>query len=113
MKLKKLKVFLRKFLKSDGTMIPKNATTWKTSKIKTFEGLQSMSAIPTIILSIIYSSPSPCTPGYCLRAAKTLNKERMYELCNFIYSKISTIIKSLTRKYDPKGFPSLIRSISK
>lgn len=74
-------------------------------QIKTFEGLQSMLAILTIAMSIIYSSLSSLHTRLLLESGvKTLNKERMYELCNFIYYKISTIIKVLLADMTPRAF---------
>jgi hypothetical protein len=74
-------------------------------QIKTFEGLQSMLAILTIAMSIIYSSLSSLHTRLLLESGvKTLNKERMYELCNFIYYKISTIIKVLLANMTPRAF---------
>jgi len=74
-------------------------------QIKTFEGLQSMLAILTIAMSIIYSSLSSLHTRLLLESGvKTLNKERMYELCNFIYYKISTIIKVLLANLTPRAF---------
>src|SRR5665647_1778755 len=74
-------------------------------QIKTFEGLQSMLAILTIAMSIIYSSLSSLHTRLLLESGvKTLNKEKMYELCNFIYYKISTIIKVLLANMAPRAF---------
>ena len=74
-------------------------------QIKTFEGLQSMLAILTIAMSIIYSSLSSLHTRLLLESGvKTLNKERIYELCNFIYYKISTIIKVLLANMTPRAF---------
>ena len=74
-------------------------------QVKTFEGLQSMLAILTIAMSIIYSSLSSLHTRLLLESGvKTLNKERMYELCNFIYYKISTIIKVLLANMKPRAF---------
>jgi hypothetical protein len=74
-------------------------------QIKTFEGLQSMLAILTIAMSIIYSSLSSLHTRLLLESGvKTLNKERMYELRNFIYYKISTIIKVLLANMTPRAF---------
>jgi ribosomal protein S4E len=74
-------------------------------QVKTFEGLQSMLAILTIAMSIIYSSLSSLHTRLLLESGiKTLNKERMYELCNFIYYKISTIIKVLLANLTPRAF---------
>ena len=74
-------------------------------QVKTFEGLQSMLAILTIAMSIIYSSLSSLHTRLLLESGvKTLNKEKMYELCNFIYYKISTIIKVLLANMTPRAF---------
>lgn len=74
-------------------------------QVKTFEGLQSMLAILTIAMGIIYSSLSSLHTRLLLESGiKTLNKERMYELCNFIYYKISTIIKVLLANLTPRAF---------
>ena len=78
-------------------------------QIKTFEGLQSMLAILTIAMGIIYSSLSSMHIKLLLQGGiKTLNKEKPYELTNFIYYKISTIIKTLLANMKPSAFlPSL------
>lgn len=74
-------------------------------QIKTFEGLQSMLAILTIAMSIIYSSLSSLHTKLLLESGiKTMNKEKMYELRNFIYYKISTIIKTLLANMTPRAF---------
>lgn len=74
-------------------------------QIKTFEGLQSMLAILTIAMSIIYSSLSSMHIKLLLQSGvKTLNKEKLYELTNFIYYKISTIIKTLLAHMKPSAF---------
>jgi hypothetical protein len=74
-------------------------------QVKTFEGLQSMLAILTIAMSIIYSSLSSLHTRLLLESGvKTLNKEKMYELCNFIYYKISTIIKVMLANMTPRAF---------
>ncbi len=74
-------------------------------QIKTFEGLQSMLAILTIAMSIIYSSLSSLHTRLMLESGvKTLNKEKIYELYNFIYYKISTIIKVLLANMTPRAF---------
>lgn len=74
-------------------------------QVKTFEGLQSMLAILTIAMSIIYSSISSLHTRLLLESGiKTLNKERVCELCNFIYYKISTIIKVLLANMTPRAF---------
>lgn len=74
-------------------------------QIKTFDGLQSMLAILTIAMSIIYASLSSLHTRLILESGvKTMNKEKMYELCNFIYYKISTIIKVLLANMTPRAF---------
>ncbi|NOR75761.1 MAG: transposase [Draconibacterium sp.] len=74
-------------------------------QIKTFEGLQSMLAILTIAMSVIYSSLSSLhIKLLLLSGVKTLNKEKMDELHNFIYYKISTIIKVLLANMTPRAF---------
>ncbi len=56
-------------------------------------------------MSIIYSSPSSLHTKLLLQSgAKTLNKEKMCELRNFIYYKISTIIKVLLANMTPRAF---------
>ena len=83
-------------------------------QIKTFEGLQSMLAILTIAMGIIYSSLSSLHIKLLLESGiKTFNKDKIYELTNFIYYKISTIIKTLLANMIPKAFlPSLQSSRS-
>jgi hypothetical protein len=78
-------------------------------QVRTFEGLQTMLAILTIAMAIIYSSLSSMHVRLLLQSGiKTLNKEKMYELTNFIYYKISTIIKTLLANMKPGAFlPSL------
>ncbi len=74
-------------------------------QVKTFEGLQSMLAILTIAMSLIYSSISSLHHKLILNSGiKTLNKEKSYELFNFIYYKISTIIKVLMANTTPRAF---------
>lgn len=74
-------------------------------QIKTFEGLQSMLAILTIAMGIIYSSLSSMHIKLLhLGGVKTLNKEKLYELTNYIYYKISTIIKTLLPQMKPSAF---------
>lgn len=41
---------------------------------------------------------------YIKYGVKKLNKEKLYELCNFIYYKISTIIKVLLANMSPRAF---------
>jgi len=74
-------------------------------QIKTFDGLQTMLAILTIAMGIIYSSLSSMHIKLLLQGGiKTLNKEKLYELTNFIYYKISTIIKTLLAHMKPSAF---------
>jgi hypothetical protein len=74
-------------------------------QIKTFEGLQSMLAILTIAMSLIYRSISSLHQKLILYSGiKTMNKEKSYELFNFIYYKISTIIKNLLANTKPRAF---------
>ena len=74
-------------------------------QVKTFEGLQSMLAILTIAMSIIYSSLSSLHIKLLLQSGiKTLNKDKISELHNFIYYKISTIIKTLLANMTPRAF---------
>ena len=74
-------------------------------QIKTFDGLQSMLAILTIAMGIIYSSLSSLHIKLLLQSGiKTLNKEKLVELQNFIYYKISTIIKTMLANMTPRAF---------
>lgn len=74
-------------------------------QIKTFEGLQSMLAILTIAMSLIYRSISSLHQNLILYSGiKTMNKEKSYELFNFIYYKISTIVKMLLANTKPRAF---------
>jgi Transposase DDE domain len=74
-------------------------------QIKTFEGLQSMLAILTVAMGIVYSSLSSLHTKLLLESGvKTLNKEKTYELYNFIYYKISAIIKVLLANMTPRAF---------
>ena len=83
----------------------KNCYNLEDIQIKTFEGLQSMLAILTITMSIIYSSLSSLHIKLILQSGiKTMNKEKMYELHNFIYYKVSIIIKVLLANMTPRAF---------
>jgi hypothetical protein len=74
-------------------------------QVKTFEGLQSMLAILTITMSIIYRELASMHIRLLLESGiKTLNKEKIYELYNFIYYKISKILKVLLAHVKPKAF---------
>jgi hypothetical protein len=74
-------------------------------QIKTFDGLQSMLAIFTIAMSLIYRSISSLHQELILYSGiKTMNKEKSYELFNFIYYEISTIVKMLLANTIPRAF---------
>ena len=74
-------------------------------QIKTFEGLQSILAILTVAMSIIYTSLSSLHTRLILESGiKTMNKEKLCELHNFIYYKISTIIKAMLANFTPSAF---------
>ncbi len=74
-------------------------------QIKTFSGLQSMLAILTIAMAIIYRELASIHIRLLLESGvKTLNKEKIYELYNFIYYKISNILKVLLAHIKPKAF---------
>lgn len=65
-------------------------------QIKTFEGLQSMWAIFTVAMSIIYRELAGLHTRLILESGiKTLNKETIGQLCNFIYYKIGEIVSEL------------------
>ncbi len=62
--------------------------------IKTFEGLQTMPAILIIAVSLICHSISSLSQKLILDSGiKIMNKKVNYELLNFIYYKISTIVE--------------------
>jgi hypothetical protein len=83
----------------------KNCYNLEDIQVKTFDGLQSMLAILTIAMGIIYSSLSSLHIKLLLQSGiKTLNKEKLAELRNFIYYKISTIIKTLLANLTPQAF---------
>jgi hypothetical protein len=64
-----------------------------------------MLAILTIAMSVIYSSLSSLHIKLLLQSGiKTLNKEKVSELRNFIYYKISTIIKVMLANMTPRAF---------
>ena len=64
-----------------------------------------MLAILTIAMGIIYSCLSSLHIKLLLQSGtKTLNKENLIELRNFIYYKISTIIKTLLADMTPRAF---------
>lgn len=83
----------------------KNCYNLEDIQVKTFDGLQSMLAILTIAMGIIYSSLSSLHIKLLLQSGiKTLNKEKLVELRNFIYYKISTIIKTMLANMTPQAF---------
>ena len=74
-------------------------------QVKTFEGLQSMLAILTITMSIIYRGLASIHIKLILESGvKTLNKQKVSELYNFVYYKISKILKVLLAHVKPKAF---------
>ncbi len=74
-------------------------------QVKTFEGLQSMLAILTIAMSIIYRELASIHIKLILESGvKTLNKQKISELYNFVYYKISKILKVLLAHVKPKAF---------
>ena len=74
-------------------------------QVKTFEGLQSMLAILTIIMAVIYRELASMHIKLILESGvKTLNKGKIYELYNFVYYKISKILKVLLAHVKPKAF---------
>lgn len=74
-------------------------------QVKTFAGLQSMLAIMTIAMSIIYRELASIHIRLILDSGvKTLNKNKVYELYNFVYYKISKIVKVLLAHVKPKAF---------
>lgn len=82
-------------------------------QVKTFEGLQSMLAILTIAMSIIYRELASIHIRLLLESGiKTLNKEKIHELYNFIYYKISKILKVLLAHVKPKAFLPEVQNLS-
>ena len=74
-------------------------------QVKTFEGLQSMLSILTVTMSIIYRELASMHIRLILESGvKTMNKEKVYELYNFVYYKISKILKVLLAHVKPKAF---------
>lgn len=83
----------------------KNCYGLEQIQIKTFEGLQSMLAILTIAMSIVYRELASIHRRLILESdIKTMNKGKIYELYNFIYYKISEIIKHLLANVKPRAF---------
>lgn len=78
-------------------------------QIKTFEGLKSMLAILTVAMSLIYRSIEPLHQKLILDSGiKTCNKEKLYELYNFIYYKISSIIETMFAQLKPRAFLPIV-----
>jgi len=74
-------------------------------QVKTFEGLQSMLAILTIAMSVVYRELASLHIRLLLESGvKTLNKGKIYELYNFVYYKISRILKVLLAHVKPRAF---------
>lgn len=74
-------------------------------QVKTFEGLQSMLAILTITMAILYRELASIHIRLILESGvKTLNKEKIDQLYNFVYYKISKILKVLLAHVKPKAF---------
>lgn len=74
-------------------------------QVKTFEGLQSMLAILTIAMAIIYRELASVHIRLLLNSGvKTLNKEKVHELYNFVYYKVSKILKVLLAHVKPRAF---------
>ena len=83
----------------------KNQYKLEQLQIKTFEGLQSMLAILTVAMGIVYSEASSLHIRLITQSGiKTRNKEKQYELYNFVYYKIGTIIKVLLAALTPRAF---------
>jgi len=65
-------------------------------QIKTFHGLQSMLAILTVAMYIIYKKINSIHVKLLLESSlKLLNENKIYELYNFVYYKISKIVAFL------------------
>jgi len=64
-----------------------------------------MLAILTIAMSLIYRSIEPLHQKLILYSGiKTCNKDKLYELYNFIYYKISSIIETMFANLKPRAF---------
>ncbi len=82
-------------------------------QIKTFEGLETMLAILTISMSIVYRELASIHIKMLLEGGvKTLNKDKLYELHNFIYYKVSNILKVLLANAQPKAFLPICESLT-
>ncbi len=74
-------------------------------QVQKFEGLQSMLSILTIAMHLIYRELSSLHVKLLLESGiKTLNKNTVYELFNFVYYKIGNIIKTLFAHVKPRAF---------
>ena len=83
-------------------------------QVKTFEGLQSMLAILTVAMSIIYREIASIHRQLILESGiKTMNKEKIYELNNFIYYKIREIVRKLLAHVKPRAFLPLSENRNK
>lgn len=83
-------------------------------QVRTFWGLESMLAILTVAMGIVYSQIESLHQRLILESElKTMNKNKTYELYNFIYYKISSVLKKLLAHVKPKAFlPEVKTSLS-
>lgn len=81
-------------------------------QIKTFEGLQSMLALLTVAMGIVYAEASSLHIRLITQSGiKTCNKEKLHELYNFVYYKIGTIIKVLLAALTPRAFLPTVKPL--
>ncbi len=74
-------------------------------QVQKFQGLQSMLSILTIAMHLIYREISSLHIKLLLESGiKTMNKNTVYELFNFVYYKIGNIIKTLFAHVRPRAF---------
>ena len=74
-------------------------------QVQKFEGLQSMLSILTIATRLIYRQISSLHVKLLLESGiKTMNKNTIYELFNFVYYKIGNIINTLFAHVRPRAF---------
>ena len=72
-----------------------------------------MLAILTIAMSMVYRELASLHIKLLLESGvKTLNKEKIYELYNFIYYKISKILKVLLAHVKPRAFLPNVSDLS-
>lgn len=89
----------------------KNCYELEDIQVKTFEGLESMLAILTVAMAILYSQIESLHQRLILESElKTMNKAKTYELYNFIYYKISRVLKKLLAHVKPKAFLPDVKS---